>query len=191
MLSSVILAFAVVGVVQCAPSIPTRSLKGINILPIQECPTDSLFPQVILTPSVAGQELTASQYVVCVGGEPIIFNCSEGLFFNWSTMSCDFPYERRSRSPPQPSNETSIPGDLDLLEPAGPIQVPISPQWPVPIWTRQQLPGFPYPLPPYPVTKPDPSVVVPVPVGGLPPFPLPYPPPHTKPFPIIPFYYYN
>ncbi len=185
MLSSVLVAIAVVGVVQCAPT----SLKSIHILPILECPTDSPFPQVILTPSVAGQELTASQYVVCVGGEPLIFNCTEGLFFNWSTMSCDFPYERRSRSP-QPSNETFIPGDLDLI-PAGPIQVPVSPQYPVPIWTRQRpLPSIPATLP---ITKPNPSELVPVPVGGLP-FPLPYPqppPPHTKPIPIIPYYYYN
>lgn len=188
MLSSVFLAIAALGVVQCAPA--SSSIRNIHILPIVECPKDSLFPQVILTPSVAGQELTASQYVVCVGGEPIIFNCSEGLFFNWSTMSCDFPYERRSGSPPQqPSNETFIPGNLDLIQPAGPIQVPISPQWPVPIWSRQ-LQGYPYPVPPYPITKPDPSQILPVPVGGLP-YPLPYPPPHTKPFPTIPYYYYD
>lgn len=158
-----------------APNLSFNQRASIGILPVITCPDDTDYPQVIVSPSLAGQELAANQYVVCFRGKPLIFNCSEGLFFNWSTMSCDFPYERSGQQAPNNDNASPI-GDLDLI-PVGPVPVPISPQYPVPIWTRRGAHG----VYPYPITKPDPSVIMPIPV-------LPAHPPPYIPRPV-PYYY--
>jgi len=170
--SSVIIILSVLSTVAAASPLPKAAL-----FPIVECPDDDTpFPQVILIPSVAGVELTANQYVVCFQGKPHVFNCSEGLFFNWSMMSCDFPYERSSKSGIT-DDTLDTDGLLDLI-PAGPIPVPISPQYPTPFWPDRKL-GVSYPLPPFPITRPNPAILPPIPVSisprGRPPTWIPTP----------------
>jgi len=187
--SSIVIILSALSMVAAAPS---ARLQRAALFPIVECPDDdSPYPQVILLPSLGGVELASNQYVVCFQGVPQIFNCSEGLFFNWSTMSCDFPYERSIR--PR-TNDTSADGILDLI-PAGPIPVPISPQYPIPFWPDRRL-GVNYPVPPFPITRPNPAHLLPIPVSPLspprarPPSFIPHPP-RSKigeiyPFPVYP-----
>ncbi|CAL8131599.1 unnamed protein product [Orchesella dallaii] len=158
--SSIVIILSVLSTVAVAYPLPKAAL-----FPIVECPDDDTpFPQVVLLPSVGGVELTANQYVVCFQGTPHVFNCSEGLFFNWAKLSCDFPYERSSR---QSTNDTSdLNGILDLI-PVGPIPIPISPQYPIPFWPDRKL-GVSYPLPPFPITRPNPEVLPPIPVQTYP-----------------------
>jgi hypothetical protein len=76
-------------VIFCIPLISARSIQVLpKIYPLcKEGPYPSLFID-------SGNQLglPPNQYVICsMRYYPLIFNCSDGLEWNWGTLTCDYP----------------------------------------------------------------------------------------------------
>jgi hypothetical protein len=148
------------------------------------------------------EALAENQYVICaMRSAPLLFNCSQGLNFNWDTLTCDYVSSIRSHSQgpvfypfpphtkPAPEPEEPRRPEIRIVSEDG-IQRPI-PRRKVLTVNRKMNPlddlPFPFPIDMVPILRPifdeDGLIPRPYPVDDAS-FPIPQDVPAPRPFPV-------